>query len=51
MTLVIRPGDKYDEIASNSLGETCLASMAVSNGHFYIRSAEHLFSIGLASDE
>tara|TARA_R110002072_G_scaffold173600_3_gene328458 strand:+ start:18418 stop:19680 length:1263 start_codon:yes stop_codon:yes gene_type:complete len=51
VTLVLRPGDKYSEIASNKLNETCLASMAVSSGHFYIRSAEHLFSIGPASDE
>lgn len=49
VTLVLRPGDKYDEIASNDLGETCLASMAVSNGHFYIRSAENLYSIRPAS--
>jgi outer membrane protein assembly factor BamB len=46
VTLVLRPGEKYDEIASNDIGENCLASMAVSQGHFYIRSAEHLFSIG-----
>ncbi|MFT4558064.1 MAG: outer membrane protein assembly factor BamB, partial [Planctomycetaceae bacterium] len=51
VTLVLRPGDKYDEIASNKLGETCLASMAVSNGHFYIRSAEHLYSIGPTGKE
>jgi len=49
VTLVLRPGDKYDEIARNDLGETCLASMAVSRGQFYIRSAEHLFCIGPAS--
>ena len=46
VTLVLRPGSKYDEIASNDLEETCLASMAVSNGQFFIRSAEHLFCIG-----
>lgn len=46
VTLVLRPGSEYDEIASNDLEETCLASMAVSNGQFFIRSAEHLFCIG-----
>ena len=46
VTLVLNPGPKYDEIAVNELGETCLASMAVSNGQFFIRSAEHLFCIG-----
>ena len=45
VTLVLRPGSKYDEIARNELGETCLASMAVSHQHFYLRSAKHLFSI------
>ncbi|MHC4879670.1 MAG: outer membrane protein assembly factor BamB family protein [Planctomycetota bacterium] len=49
VTLVLNPGDKYDEIAVNELGETCLASMAVSNGHFFIRSAEHLICIGVDS--
>lgn len=46
VTVVLRPGDKYGEIAKNELGETCLASMAVSQGKFYIRSDQHLFSIG-----
>lgn len=45
VTLVLRPGEKYDEIARNNIGETCLASMAVSQKHFYIRSDQHLFSI------
>ena len=46
VTLVLRPGSRYDEIARNPLGEQCLASMAVSQGKFYIRSAEHLICIG-----
>ncbi len=50
VTVVLRPGPKYDEIARNEIGETCLASMAVSQGHFYIRSDKHLYSIGAASD-
>ena len=45
-TLVLRPGAKYDEIARNDLGDTCYASMAVSQGNFYIRSAKSLFCIG-----
>jgi outer membrane protein assembly factor BamB len=49
VTLVLRPGAKYDEVASNSLEESCLASMAVSQGHFYIRSSKHLFCIEKAS--
>ena len=46
VTLVLRPGDKYDEIARNSMGEKCMASMAVSQGNFFIRTAEHLYCIG-----
>ncbi|NNE01114.1 MAG: PQQ-binding-like beta-propeller repeat protein, partial [Pirellulaceae bacterium] len=46
VTLVLRPGDKYDEIARNELGEKCMASMAVSSRHFFIRTAEHLYCIG-----
>ena len=46
VTLVLRPGPKYDEIARNSLDEKCLASMAVSQGRFYIRTAERVYCIG-----
>lgn len=49
VTLVLRPGAKYDEIARNELEETCLATMAVSQGRFFIRSAEHLFAIAPGS--
>ena len=46
VTIVLRPGAKYDEVARNDIGATCLASMAVSQGNFYIRSAQHLYCIG-----
>jgi outer membrane protein assembly factor BamB len=46
VTLVLRPGPKYDEVARNDISDECLASMAVSQGNFYIRSAEHLYCIG-----
>ena len=49
VTLVLRPGARYDEVTRNSIDEICLASMAVSQGQFYIRSSEHLYCIG-ASD-
>jgi outer membrane protein assembly factor BamB len=51
VTLVLSPGPKYEEVARNSLGETCLASMAVSQGNFYIRSATNLYSIGASVDD
>ena len=50
VTLVLRPGSRYDEVARNSIGEKCLASMAVSQGHFYIRSSKHLYSIGASTE-
>lgn len=50
VTLVLRPGPQYNEVARNSLGEKFLASMAVSQGHFYIRSSQHLYSIGASSE-
>ena len=46
VTLVLRPGAKYDEVARNDISVTCLASMAVSQGNFYIRSDQHLYCIG-----
>ena len=46
VTLVLRPGAKYDEIARNTIGEKCMASMAVSQGQFFIRTAENLYCIG-----
>jgi outer membrane protein assembly factor BamB len=50
VTLVLRPGSRYNEVARNSMGETCLASMAVSQGHFYIRSSKHLYCIGTSPE-
>jgi outer membrane protein assembly factor BamB len=43
---VVRPGDEYDEVARNLLGEKCFASPAISNGRIYLRSVEHLWCIG-----
>ena len=46
VTIVLRPGPKYDQVAVNDLAEQCLASMAVSQGHLYVRTADNLYSIG-----
>lgn len=43
---VIRPGRDYDELARNRLDEHTQASMAVSGGRLYIRTADHLWAIG-----
>ena len=43
---VIKPGATYETIAKNNIGETLLASPAISNGMIYLRSTSHLFCIG-----
>ena len=42
---VIKPGPKFEPVAKNSIGEKMFASIAISNGKFYIRGYEHLFCI------
>jgi outer membrane protein assembly factor BamB len=46
MTTVIAPGREFKRLAVNRLDGATLASMAVSNGSFYIRSHSHLYRIG-----
>jgi outer membrane protein assembly factor BamB len=43
---VIRPGEKFELVARNEIGEETFASPAVSDGKFYIRALDHLFAIG-----
>lgn len=45
VTLVLKPGDEFTEVATNRLGEKCLASMAISRGDFFIRGVENLYCI------
>lgn len=44
--LVIRAGDKFSHIATNSMGELLMATPAFSDGAMYVRSANSLFAIG-----
>lgn len=44
-TFVIRPGDSYDEIAKNSLGEMALASPAVTRDGLFVRTQSKLYRI------
>ena len=48
VTRVIKPGDKYELVASNDLGERCFASPAVSRGQIFLRGATNLYCIGPA---
>ena len=42
---VIRAGESFEELATNELGETCLATPAVSEGRLYFRTRHHLVAI------
>jgi outer membrane protein assembly factor BamB len=46
MTTVLAPGREFKRLAVNRLDGATLASMAVSNGSFFIRSQSHLYRIG-----
>lgn len=43
---VVRPGEKFDLVAKNEIGERTFASPAVSEGRIFIRGEKHLFCIG-----
>jgi len=44
--LVIVAGDRFNHIATNSIGELLMATPALSDGVMYVRSSESLFAIG-----
>jgi outer membrane protein assembly factor BamB len=44
--LVIAAGDKFSQIATNSMGELLMATPALSEGRMYVRSSTSLFAIG-----
>jgi outer membrane protein assembly factor BamB len=44
-TTVVQPGREFKELAHNELNEPAQASMAVSNGRLFIRTAKHLYCI------
>ncbi|MGO8927774.1 MAG: PQQ-binding-like beta-propeller repeat protein [Limisphaerales bacterium] len=48
VTQIIKPGDKYELVASNDVGEKCFASPAVSRGQIFLRGATNLYCIGPA---
>jgi hypothetical protein len=50
VTQIIKPGDKYELVASNDLGEKCFASPAVSRGQIFLRGATNLYCIGPAEE-
>ena len=42
---VVRATRDFELLAENAIGERTLASPAISGGHIYVRTDEHLFSI------
>jgi hypothetical protein len=44
-TFVARPGETYEELGMNSLGEMCLASPAISGDSLFIRTKTKLYRI------
>jgi len=42
---VIKAGPKYELLATNSMGEVCMATPAISDGTFFIRAQRHLYAI------
>jgi outer membrane protein assembly factor BamB len=44
--LIIAAGDKFSQIATNSMGELLMATPALSEGRMYVRSSTSLFAIG-----
>jgi len=44
--LVVEAGDKFNHIATNSIGQLLMATPALSEGVMYVRGASSLFAIG-----
>jgi outer membrane protein assembly factor BamB len=44
---IIKPGDKFEYIAKNSIGEKMFGSPAISNGKIYLRGFQNLFCISV----
>ncbi len=45
-TYVLAPGGEYKLLAQNEIGETVMATPAISDGVLYIRARKHLFAVG-----
>src|SRR5262249_23051298 len=47
-TFVLKAEPKFELLATNSLGETTISSLAVSDGEIFLRTYKHLWCIGEA---
>jgi outer membrane protein assembly factor BamB len=44
--LVVAAGEKFNHVATNSMGELLMATPALSDGVMYVRSSASLFAVG-----
>ena len=43
---VVKAGPEYELLATNPMGEVCLATPAIADGMIFVRTSKHLFAIG-----
>ncbi len=43
---VVKAGPHYELLATNAMGETCMATPAISEGMIFVRTQRHLYGIG-----
>jgi outer membrane protein assembly factor BamB len=43
---VVKPGDEFNVLATNQMGEVCMASPAISEGRLYFRTQGHVVAVG-----
>jgi hypothetical protein len=43
---VVRAGPKFEVIASNPLGDACMATPAISDGMIFVRTQHYLLGLG-----
>ena len=48
---VVAAGEEFEILAKNPLGETCMASPAISRGTLYFRTRSHVVAIAQKSDK
>ncbi len=47
---IVKAGREWEKLATCDLGETCMATPAISDGVIYFRARSHLFAIGLPKE-
>jgi hypothetical protein len=42
----IKTGPKFELLAANAMGETCMSTPAISDGMLFVRTERHLYALG-----